>query len=821
MKKALLNLILFLALSLGTMKAQNSCFEVWRYITPVTVTNPNGQLTDFQVKLTLNTQALISAGKMNADGSDIRITGPDCCTALPYWIQGGINTPTTDIWVRVPNIFPSSSTDLAFYYGNALATTQVSNLDSTLMVMGNDDTGSDTYTGGQTMATRLYTFPQPIQTVRWRIYSTDSTSIRFKVVDPAGIVDGVTPTVLTGSTAGFYNYDFEVPGDANSSPGWYGDSAVNFLNTCAPVMPCPGSCGDNIFGNGDTGAGTSPGLQNDTCGFYPSMKVWFRNFAGAFIDPTVGIGTEFDRQGTAIVASASQDTICNGDTTTLSVVSAGAMSYLWYNAGGTFFGNGLSVMVNQGGIYTTVADFGSCRTAVSNPVAITATSPLVDLGPDRTVCTDTNYTIDAGTGYASYLWSNGSTNQTISVSLSGIFWVNVTDSANCTSSDTVGITLQSNPVPVIVPSDTAQLCAGDTITLNAFDARWFVYEWSPNLETSSNIIVTQPGVYAVQVTDGFGCKGSSNVVTVSYFPATQVVLPADTTICEEDSIVLNAGGPWATILWADSLTNQTTFSVFTDGNYWIEVSDVNGCVSRDTVEVSNYGAPTVYLGNDTSICPTESFVVDAGSGFSSYLWSDNSTDQTASVGVGSHFVMLTSLEGCSGISSVLNVSALPSASTPIITFSSGFLSTNNPGPIYQWYQDGVAISGATSSTYKPLVDATYSLAVTDSTNCASFQSVAMALILDLTAEDIPEGISPNGDDINDRFVIDNLNTLYPNHSLTIISRWGEEVFQAAPYQDNFDGTYDGKNLPDGTYFYILNLGVDSREPINGYLIINR
>gem|GEM_PF-6287439 len=821
MKKVLLTLILSLTLSLGSMTAQNNCFGDWRYITPVTVTNPNGQLTDFQVKITLNSQALIAAGKMNADGSDIRITGPDCCTPLPYWIQGNINSASADIWVRVPNIAPSSSTDLAVYYGNAAANTPVSNLDSTLLVMGNDDTGSDTYSGGQTIATRLYTFPHPVQTVRWRIYSTDSTSIRFKVVDPAGIVDGVSPTVTTSSTPGFNTYDLEVPGDGNSSPAWYSDSAVNFLNTCVPVTPCPGSCGDNIYSNGDTGAGSAPGLQNDSCGFYPSMKVWYRNFAGAFIDPTVGLGTEFDRQGTAIVASASQDTICNGDTTTLSVASAGAMSYLWYNTSGTFFGNGLSIMVNQGGTYSTVADFGACRTAVSNPVLITATAPQVDLGPDRTVCTDSTYTIDAGSGYASYQWSNGSTGQTVTVGITGLYWVDVTDSANCTTSDTVFLTLRNNPVPVIVPSDTAQLCMGDTVILDAFDADWFIYEWSPNLETSSNIVVTQPGVYSVQVTDSFGCKGGSAPVNVSFYPTTQVVLPADTIICEEDSLVLEAGGPWASILWADSVTNQLTYTVSTDGNYWIEVADDNGCISRDTIEVSNYAPPTVYLGNDTAICPVESFTVDAGSGFASYLWSDNTTASTAVVGVGSHFVMLTSPEGCNGISSVLNVTALPSASVPTITFSAGFLSTNNAGPAYQWYLEGVAIPNATSSSYRPTEDGSYTLSVTDATNCASFQSEAIVVVLDLTAEDIPEGISPNGDNLNDQFVIDNLFVLYPNHSLTIISRWGEEVFSAAPYQNNFDGTYEGKDLPDGTYFYILDFGVDNREPLNGYLIINR
>lgn len=77
----------------------------------------SSDLSDFQVCLELDTQALISAGKMNPDCSDIRFTGPDKITLLPHWIESGYNTAQTRIWVKVPLIPAASSVGIFLYYG--------------------------------------------------------------------------------------------------------------------------------------------------------------------------------------------------------------------------------------------------------------------------------------------------------------------------------------------------------------------------------------------------------------------------------------------------------------------------------------------------------------------------------------------------------------------------------------------------------------------------------------------------------------------------------------------------------------------------------
>jgi uncharacterized repeat protein (TIGR01451 family)/gliding motility-associated-like protein len=90
----------------------------------------------------------------------------------------------------------------------------------------------------------------------------------------------------------------------------------------------------------------------------------------------------------------------------------------------------------------------------------------------------------------------------------------------------------------------------------------------------------------------------------------------------------------------------------------------------------------------------------------------------------------------------------------------------------------------------------------------------------------PEGFSPNDDGYNDRFVIYGLEQ-YPNNQLLIVNRWGNKVFEASPYSNDWDGnnifgvTVGGRDLPEGTYFYILDPGEEGMEPIRGFIYLKR
>ena len=96
----------------------------WQYRRPINITEQSGNtLTDYQVKLTIDTATLISEGKMNSDCSDIRFTDEND-NEIPYWIESGCNSANTIIWVKVPNIPASSSTTIYMYYGNSEASSE-------------------------------------------------------------------------------------------------------------------------------------------------------------------------------------------------------------------------------------------------------------------------------------------------------------------------------------------------------------------------------------------------------------------------------------------------------------------------------------------------------------------------------------------------------------------------------------------------------------------------------------------------------------------------------------------------------------------------
>ena len=96
---------------------------------------------------------------------------------------------------------------------------------------------------------------------------------------------------------------------------------------------------------------------------------------------------------------------------------------------------------------------------------------------------------------------------------------------------------------------------------------------------------------------------------------------------------------------------------------------------------------------------------------------------------------------------------------------------------------------------------------------------------EIVSFEIPEGFSPNGDNVNDYFEIKGLEE-YPDNSIIIFNRWGNKVFAAEPYDNNWGGTnsfgvsFGGEDLPEGTYFYLLKLTTDD-EPIKGYVYITR
>jgi len=84
---------------------------------------------------------------------------------------------------------------------------------------------------------------------------------------------------------------------------------------------------------------------------------------------------------------------------------------------------------------------------------------------------------------------------------------------------------------------------------------------------------------------------------------------------------------------------------------------------------------------------------------------------------------------------------------------------------------------------------------------------------------IPQGFSPNGDGSNDRFEITGL-AAYPGSQLSVFNRWGQAVYENGSYANDWDGrSKNGHDLPNDTYFYVLNLS--GKGTYNGFVVIKR
>ena len=116
--------LLLLTFTLKYTIAQVCCSQPgWSDAIEITIDNTAGSaLTNHQMRFIIDTQTLIAANKMKPDGSDIFVIDDDCSTTLNFWIEKGINTATTEIWILVPSIAAGTTKTIYLFHGNPNAT---------------------------------------------------------------------------------------------------------------------------------------------------------------------------------------------------------------------------------------------------------------------------------------------------------------------------------------------------------------------------------------------------------------------------------------------------------------------------------------------------------------------------------------------------------------------------------------------------------------------------------------------------------------------------------------------------------------------------
>lgn len=426
-----------------------------------------------------------------------------------------------------------------------------------------------------------------------------------------------------------------------------------------------------------------------------------------------------------VVSLGADITQCAG-TVLLDAGNPGA-NYLWSESSTT-----QQILVTTSGTYSvTVTDLNGCSNSDTINITINPL-PVVALGNDTTRCGGT-VTLDAGNPGSSYAWSESSTTQQITVSVSGTYSVVVTDLNGCTNADTIDVTINSIPVVALGPDVTQ---CGDSVMLDAGNPG-SGYSWNTGA-TTQVIYATSSGVYAVTVTSPQGCT-SSDAIIIIINPVPVVALGPDITQCG-GTVVLDAQNPGAQYLWSTGATTQT-ITVSTNGTYNVIVTNNFGCMNSDTIDIIVNTPPDANAGLDTSICLGNSVMLISNGPFVAYSWTDgNFTSNTQFITVSpnvttTYYLTVTDVAGCTDTDTiVVTVETIPTASftTSIVNLNTvNFTNTSVTPPFSSvWnFGDGSPLNTQTNPTHIYANNGNYNVTLTVTNDCGStsfFQTVVIA-----------------------------------------------------------------------------------------------
>jgi len=361
--------------------------------------------------------------------------------------------------------------------------------------------------------------------------------------------------------------------------------------------------------------------------------------------------------------------------------------------------------------YTTTysGNFYTSSKTISVTVNAKPIAPTITPSGATTFCAGGSVTLSSSAG-TSYLWSTGATTQSIAVTASGSYTVQVANASGCLSSASVPTTVTVNAkpaAPTITPSGLTTFCAGGSVTLTSTAGSGYL--WSTGATTQS-IAVTTSGSYTVQVTNAAGClslASAGTTVTVNPKPAAPTISTSgSTTFCEGGNVTLTSTAG-SSYLWSTGATTQS-IAVTTSGTYTVQVTNASGCLSLasagTTVTVNPKPAtPTISASGSTTFCEGDNITLTSTAG-SSYLWSTGATTQSIVVTTsGNYTVQVGSAFGCQSLASaattvtvkpVLNLPTVfntiqPTCVTPTGSISlSGLPSTTPTMPTWTIQQSG-------------------------------------------------------------------------------------------------------------------------------------
>lgn len=570
--------------------------------------------------------------------------------------------------------------------------------------------------------------------------------------------------------------------------------------------------------------------------------------------------------------------ICNNPIV-LRTIPALNVTYQW-KLGGTTVATGTDPFYSTttGGTYTvtasTISPAGECVEVASQEFTVIGSAGSVPENPVLTlntpICSGAtlNLSTTAAPG-ASYKWTgpNGWTTTTtsettsinnISSTYAGSYTVQVI-SGNCRSNESAARVVDVvavDEIKITSNSATNSSCQPLPVKLTATAVSGFSYEWKKDSDPYSAPSATNTldafadGSYWVRVTNAtLGCPpreiGPVRVailtVPVANFTigeprcANVPIQFTSTSTVDPDATGANPVAP-AQYTWtfgdgknSTEANPQNTFS--TGGatyNVTLTVSyqGVSGCTNSITLPVAVTATTLpVLTASPPSICPGETTTISVTPTFSNLSWEHGATGASVNVTQpGVYTVNATDASGCI----VPNSITINSKDTPDITI------TANPAVIPSGQSSQLTATGAHTFEWSPAESlsatnvpdpvatptqtTTYRVIGAFLGGCASEAEITITVDGTLISISPPVAFSPNGDATNDLWVIDGVEQ-YTDCTLNIFDGRGRRVYQKKGYTNDWDGTWEGKPVPGGTYYYVF--ACPGAQPVSGSVLVFR
>ncbi|MBD80149.1 MAG: hypothetical protein CL840_14645 [Crocinitomicaceae bacterium] len=540
------------------------------------------------------------------------------------------------------------------------------------------------------------------------------------------------------------------------------------------------------------------------------------------------------------------DTICLGDTVQFKSVSfANAFSFKWdFGDGNTdTLENPTHGYATNGTYVVSLTTNYSCATVTTSDTVEVPPTPIVDLGPDTTLCEGDSLTFTVNTHVFKAFWSDSSTNQFLTVTKPGNYWVEVSNFCGAdTDSVVVNIitadSLNAGPDSTICQFTPYRLGGNPTSPGNP------TYLWSPNTDLDSDTIAnpiytpTTSGAtsYILAITRSNGCV-LRDTVNFNVLSSAAIDAGENQIICDDTTTTIRLGGnptgaPSSNFVWgpAGELNNPNTANPTTKSGttrwYYLLVEDTSGCKNVDSVFVSRFGfdvsGASIDCGGDSAQLQISNVL---GANPIKYLWKPNYALTSDTIANPISFpdsttlytVVVSDSLGCIDSTQVrIDVSDKVNADFDLVVKASctdALITTHNLSTNaieYEWFLNGNSISTDVDTRERVAYasDNLIKLIVKSKDQCvdSTEKQAFINAISEFKTDSLPNVFTPNDDGINDLLDFSLGNDLNQCSQVFVYNRWGVLIFESSQGHPIWDGrTFAGNKVDDGVYFFTLEV----------------